>query len=189
VCGETLLNNLAQHSYFLRTGLAIFWFCGLQGCSWFYRGNGADPHPDAKEGQYLSEIPVVDIAPNPPPTNVPIVGPCWKHNTIPSAIFFEFDRSNITADQIENLQEYLKILREHPQAKIVIEGHSDERGTTEYNLVLGERRARAVADYLIRKGIRADRIQVSSKGEEEPFDPASDEAAWAKNRRAEFKFY
>ena len=77
-------------------------------------------------------------------------------------------------------------MRDNATAKIVLEGHCDERGTVEYNQALGERRADAVRDYLVGAGITTNRIQVISYGSERPFDPGHDEAAWAKNRRAHF---
>jgi peptidoglycan-associated lipoprotein len=77
-------------------------------------------------------------------------------------------------------------LLEHPDLTIRIEGHCDERGTVEYNLALGERRAQAVLDYLVAYGIPRDRISVVTYGEERPLDSGHDETAWAKNRRAAF---
>jgi peptidoglycan-associated lipoprotein len=77
-----------------------------------------------------------------------------------------------------------KLLRDNSDSSITLEGHCDERGTVEYNLALGERRAQAARDYLVAAGIDASRIQTISYGKERPFDTAHDEAAWARNRRA-----
>jgi peptidoglycan-associated lipoprotein len=79
------------------------------------------------------------------------------------------------------------ILRANPALRIRISGHADERGSDEYNLVLGNKRSLAAKQYLVSKGVDASRIDVTSFGEERPVDPASNEAAWAKNRRDEFE--
>lgn len=104
-------------------------------------------------------------------------------------VYFDFDRSEVRPDQLERIDVNLRYLRDTPKAKVLVEGHCDERGTTEYNFVLGEKRARSVADYFISNGIAEDRIQILSKGEEYPVASGRDEEAWAKNRRVEFKFF
>ncbi|MBI1783745.1 peptidoglycan-associated lipoprotein Pal [Candidatus Sumerlaeota bacterium] len=101
-------------------------------------------------------------------------------------IYFDFDKSDLRPDQLDRIEKNLKYLKEHPELKIMIEGHCDERGTTEYNLALGERRAKSVMNYYVKNGIAADRIMMVSKGEEQPADPGHTEEAWSKNRRAEF---
>ncbi len=101
-------------------------------------------------------------------------------------IYYDFDSDRIRDDQVAVLEANAAWLRENPGARIVVEGHCDERGTREYNLALGERRARAARDFLVSLGIEPDRIETVSYGEELPVDPGHDEAAWAKNRRAEF---
>ena len=102
-------------------------------------------------------------------------------------IYFDFDKSNIRADQTANLEGNANYFKEHADLKILIEGHCDERGTNEYNFALGERRAKSVREFLISRDVAADRLSMVSKGEEEPADPGKNEAAYAKNRRAEFK--
>ena len=87
---------------------------------------------------------------------------------------------------METLKRNAEIIKQMPNSVIQIEGHCDERGTQQYNLALGERRALAVRDYLIRLGISGDRLVTISYGEEDPADPGHSESAWAKNRRAEF---
>ncbi len=82
------------------------------------------------------------------------------------------------------LQANAKYLRSNPDARVVVEGHTDERGTPEYNIALGERRARSVARYLQNLGVDVNQISVVSYGEEKPVDPGHDESAWSKNRRA-----
>lgn len=100
--------------------------------------------------------------------------------------FFAYDSYALRGDAREALKYNANWLKEHPSATIQIEGHCDERGTTEYNLALGERRANAAKDYMQKLGIEANRITVISYGEERPSDPGHDESAWSKNRRAAF---
>ena len=97
---------------------------------------------------------------------------------------FEFDKSDLATADFVRLQQIAKRLTEHRDRKATISGHCDERGTREYNLALGERRAKAVADFLMSAGVRESQITTTSFGEEIPIDAASTEAAWAKNRRA-----
>jgi len=101
-------------------------------------------------------------------------------------VFFELDSSEINAAGQAALNEDATILKRNTNWTITIEGHCDERGTAEYNLALGERRAAAARTYLASLGIPADRLKTVSYGKEFPFDPGHDEAAWAKNRRAHF---
>jgi peptidoglycan-associated lipoprotein len=98
--------------------------------------------------------------------------------------FFDYDKSDLRDDAKAALDADAKSLRDQADVHIVIEGHCDERGTTEYNLALGERRAAAARDYLVAAGIDASRIEVVSMGEERPFATGSNEEAWAQNRRA-----
>ncbi len=101
-------------------------------------------------------------------------------------IHFDFDKYDIRSGDAEILKENAALLMKHPTLKIQIEGHCDERGTSEYNLALGERRANSAKKYLISLGMRADQISTISYGEEKPLDPGHNEAAWAKNRRDHF---
>lgn len=101
-------------------------------------------------------------------------------------IFFEFDRSDLREDARSTLQRKAEALRQFPEVDVRIEGHADERGTIEYNLALGERRADSARRYLIDLGIDPDRMTTVSYGEERPMTPGSNEAAWADNRRDEF---
>ena len=99
-------------------------------------------------------------------------------------IYFEFDRYDIRPEAAPFLRENAALLMKYPKMKIQVEGHCDERGTSEYNLSLGERRADSVMKYLFSLGISRDRISTISFGEERPFDPTHTEEAWSKNRRA-----
>jgi len=101
-------------------------------------------------------------------------------------IYFDFDKYNLRDDAKRGLEANAKVLTDNPGLGIMIEGHCDERGTNEYNLALGERRAKAARDYLVRLGITESRMMIRSYGEERPADPGHTEAAWAKNRRAQF---
>jgi peptidoglycan-associated lipoprotein len=102
-------------------------------------------------------------------------------------IYFDFDQSRLTEEAQQKLRENAKWISENPEAKIVVEGHCDERGTNEYNLALGERRASSAHSYLTTLGVPASRLSTVSYGEERPAEAASNEAAWAKNRRVECK--
>ncbi len=101
-------------------------------------------------------------------------------------IYFEFDASSISADAKSALDQKVALLRANPDLKLRIEGNADERGSEEYNLALGMRRAQAARDYLTGFGIDAARLATLSNGEDKPADPGHDENAWAKNRRDEF---
>ena len=101
-------------------------------------------------------------------------------------IRFDFDKYDIRPEDTEILKENAALLKKYPNVKIQIEGHCDERGTTEYNVALGERRANSTKRYLLSLGIPADRLSTISYGEEKPVDPGHTEEAWAKNRRAHF---
>lgn len=97
---------------------------------------------------------------------------------------FDFDQSVIRADAKEILKKNAEWMMKNPGANVLVEGHCDDRGTTEYNLALGERRSLAVKAYLVTLGIKAGRIYTISYGEELPLDAAGTEEAWTKNRRA-----
>ena len=99
-------------------------------------------------------------------------------------IHFDFDKYDIRREDEGILRENASWLKKNPKMKIQIEGHCDERGTGEYNLALGERRANNTKKYLVSLGINSDRISTISFGEEKPLDPGHSEEAWAKNRRA-----
>jgi peptidoglycan-associated lipoprotein len=101
-------------------------------------------------------------------------------------VFFKFDSSELDSAGQQSLNTNAEVLKKYPTWVITIEGHTDERGTAEYNLALGERRAVAARTYLVSLGVPADRLRTVSYGKEFPFDPGHDEAAWEKNRRAQF---
>ena len=110
--------------------------------------------------------------------------PAEKLAQVGDTVNFEFDSAELTVSARSTLNRQSAFLSVNPDLMIVIEGHADERGTREYNLALGERRATAVRDYLVAKGINSARVRTVSYGKERPAVSGSDEAAWAKNRRA-----
>lgn len=99
-------------------------------------------------------------------------------------IFFGFDRYDLSPQARSTLDRQAAWLQQYPDVEIIIEGHTDERGTRAYNLALGERRANAVRNYLVASGVSPARIETVSYGKERPVDPRSTEEAWARNRRA-----
>ncbi len=101
-------------------------------------------------------------------------------------IFFDLDKSEISSESRDILTKDAEFLRSYPQVRISLEGHCDERGSTEYNLGLGQRRAEAAKNYMVSLGISADRIETVSWGKERPFCSAHDESCWHQNRRAHF---
>jgi peptidoglycan-associated lipoprotein len=101
-------------------------------------------------------------------------------------VYFELDSSDLSPSAQKALDANAALLKKYATGAVTIEGHCDERGTAEYNLALGERRAIAARAYLVSLGISADRLRTVSYGKEFPFDPGHDESAWSKNRRAHF---
>jgi peptidoglycan-associated lipoprotein len=99
-------------------------------------------------------------------------------------VFFDYDSSVLSPTATQTLDRQGAWLKQYPDVIVTVEGHADERGTREYNLALGDRRANAVKNYLVALQVQPDRILTISYGEERPVDPGHDEAAWAKNRRA-----
>ena len=101
-------------------------------------------------------------------------------------VYFDFDKYNLRDDTISILKENAQWLLDHVEYNVLLKGHCDERGTIEYNLELGAKRANAVISYIINLGLDAERLKMISYGEERPADPGHHEEAWAKNRRVEF---
>jgi peptidoglycan-associated lipoprotein len=109
-----------------------------------------------------------------------------NRNSPLKAVFFELDSSDLSSDGQRTLDENAGTLKRYASWAVTIEGHCDERGTAEYNLALGERRAAAARAYLVSLGISGDRLRIVSYGKEFPFDPGHDDTAYGKNRRAHF---
>ncbi|MBI3990409.1 MAG: peptidoglycan-associated lipoprotein Pal [candidate division NC10 bacterium] len=126
------------------------------------------------------------LPPKVPPMARPPEKPVVPHVRTLEDVFFDFDRYLIRDDARQTLDQNVWWLQEHPETRILIEGHCDERGTHEYNLALGEQRAKAVMEYLVASGIEPSRLSTISFGEEKPFVLGHDESAWRWNRRAHF---
>ncbi len=129
-------------------------------------------------------------APEPAPVAKPAPAPVTKApaewNISQNNIYFEFDKSRLTPMAQDTLMRHAAWLRENPDATVTIEGHADERGTNEYNLALGDRRADSAKDFLVDLGISASRLTTISYGEERPLCMDQTEECWAKNRRGHF---
>ncbi len=129
--------------------------------------------------------PVV-VAPATPPAAAPGVAVTEEKLSQFDDVRFDFDKSEVKEDGRKTCGVVADYMKKHPQAKMLIEGNCDERGTAEYNMALGERRATAVMTYLVSLGVPKAALSTVSFGKEKPLDPGHDEAAWAKNRRAHF---
>ncbi len=103
-----------------------------------------------------------------------------------STVYFSFNSSLVNGSAANLLQDNISYLKNNPNVSVQLEGHCDERGSVQYNLALGERRANSIKDFLISQGINSSRVSAISYGKERPLDYAQDEAAWAKNRRVNF---
>lgn len=148
----------------------------------------APPAPAPKVETYNAPevVPKVEpapAAPAPKPTPPP---PPPKPEVKLGDVFFAFDKYDLTAESRATLSKNADALKADGSVRILIEGHCDERGTNEYNLGLGERRAKAAKDYLVSLGVDAGRIDTISYGEERPFAQGHDETAWSQNRRGHF---
>lgn len=138
------------------------------------------------EGETVAKPAVEEKAPAPAPKEEPIPAAEEKEMLELKHAFFDFDKSNIREDAKAPLQNNAEFLRANKNTKIVIEGHCDERGTIEYNIALGQRRAESAKRYLINLGIDASRISTVSYGKERPFCKEHNEDCWQSNRRAHF---
>jgi len=134
-----------------------------------YNGGSMEMTSQATEGQLAEEIAAAAVV------------------MADAPIYFDFDKFDIKPEYRTVLKHNAMMLKKYPMMRVLLEGHTDSRGTSEYNLALGERRARGVQDYLIVLGVPATQLEIVSYGEERPAVQGSSEAAWAKNRRAEFK--
>jgi peptidoglycan-associated lipoprotein len=130
----------------------------------------------------------VSLAPAPPP---PTTGSLTDEDLFSQSvkdIYFDYDKADIRADQRASIQADMTFLTQHSNMSLTIEGHCDERGSTEYNLALGDQRASAVKTELTTAGISASRIKTISYGKEKPFCAESNEACWQQNRRGHFLY-
>ncbi|HEY8368923.1 MAG TPA: peptidoglycan-associated lipoprotein Pal [Thermodesulfobacteriota bacterium] len=166
----------------------------------------ATPAPEATPAPVVSAptpapVPSTPVAPAPvqapEPTPAPVAEAPAPAAPAPAAVeterrtrletvYFDFDKSDLRPDARATLEANAEWLRRNPNVRVQIEGHADERGSVQYNLALGERRAESAKRYLESLGISGSRLSTISYGEERPVDPGHGEEAWAKNRRAEF---
>ena len=147
----------------------------------------AEKAPESAANQPLAETPTQEAAVKQEPAKEMVTGQgAGALENELQKIYFNFDSADLSADSRAALSKNAELLAKQPSVSIRIEGNCDERGSDEYNLALGERRAKAARDYLVNLGVQPARLSVISYGEEKPADPGHDEAAWAKNRRDEF---
>lgn len=159
------------------------------------------PQPAPAQPEVAAPAPQATPAPRPQPAREPLPVPPQpvtddrvsskslddlNRDSPLKPVFFGYDSAELDEASQKIVQANAGVLRANAAWVVTVEGHSDERGTAEYNLALAERRAASVKDYLVSLGIPADRVRVVSYGKEFPFDPGHDEAAWAKNRRGHF---
>lgn len=128
---------------------------------------------DCKSGQLCMQGRCADAATLPECTNV--------------AVHFDFDRAELHADEQAKLDTFARCIKAQPSSHFTVAGNCDERGTEEYNLALGDKRARSVAEYLERQGVTSDRLRTVSYGKERPICGGHEESCWSKNRRAELR--
>ena len=137
------------------------------------------------------EIPSVEPSTVPSSVNVEAISENQlepsQRATLEERISFAFDQWELSSDAREKLSAKAEILRTDPELRLRIEGHADERGSDEYNLALSNRRSGAAMRFLLNQGIAMARLGSVGYGEEQPLDPAENESAWARNRRAEFR--
>ena len=135
----------------------------------------------------VTEAPPVAVPPEPSVSSADM-GSLDEINKkgILAPVFFEFDSAEMSSEGQAVLAKNAEMMKQYPTWIVSVEGHCDERGTAEYNLALGERRALAAKNYLVSLGIAADKVKTVSYGKEFPFDAGHDESAWSKNRRAHF---
>jgi len=135
-----------------------------------------------------ARLTVTQPPPPPPPPPPPQISDEDLFNQNIKDVYFDYDKSDIRADQRASIQADITFLTEHANISFTIEGHCDERGSTEYNLALGDQRASAVKNELTTAGINAGRIKTISYGKEKPFCTESNEACWQQNRRGHFVY-
>lgn len=135
-----------------------------------------------EEAVYEDSIQSIEVSSNRAESSSPTESKAVLAN---ATVYFEFDSFNLSTRSIQALKSITALMQDNPEIEITIAGHADERGTREYNLALGQRRAESVADYLKLKGISRSRLTIKSYGEEMPMVAGSNERSWARNRRAE----
>jgi peptidoglycan-associated lipoprotein len=159
----------------------------LAGCGCFIQAQkGEAPPPKPPEQKVVAapeEKKVVPVPAAPPP---PPAAPAAPAAPMLQMINFDYDKYNVRPGDAEILKKNLDWFKANPSTKVRVEGNCDERGTVEYNLALGQKRADSAKNYLAGLGVDAKRLETISYGKERPLDPGHNEAAWAKNRNAQF---
>lgn len=176
-------NRVAKYSALFSLLLALT----LTGCA----KNGVDQSDEVKapaQQEEKADTSVVTTTEQKPAVAAPAEAVAAPVTTFDKKIFFDYDRFDLNPESIEVLNELIAYLKANPDLKVKIEGNCDDRGTTEYNLALGERRAKSAQDFVVTQSIDPERVSTISYGKEKPADPAQNEEAWAKNRRDEFVF-
>lgn len=166
---------------------SIAFLSGLSGCA-------KKPPPPPPPAETPAPPPVVVTPPPPPPPPPPAVDTAAENRQRLQArvaetfktIYFDYDKSELTADSKATCDAIGELMKEEPGITVRIEGNTDERGTDEYNLALGDRRAKAAQAYLVSYGIASTRLSTISYGKEKPAVDGHDESAWSKNRRDDF---
>jgi peptidoglycan-associated lipoprotein len=156
-------------------------------------GNGPDPFPAPSGGSAPTSTPTppdpLPVPPEPTVTGRPydnLSPDDINRQSILKPVFFAYDSDELDEAARKTLESNAQILKDYKAWVLTVEGHCDERGTPEYNLSLGDRRAQAAKNYLLTLGVGADRLKTVSYGKEFPFNPGHDEASWTQNRRAQF---
>ena len=162
----------------------------LAGASMLATACASNPPPEPTPPPVVAEVP--RVAPQPPtplPANPTPAGPAAGSKGDFAAkstdrVYFDYDQYNLDDADRRSLATQISWLKQYPSTRVEVQGHADERGTRDYNIALGDRRAQAVSQYLQSQGIASGRIQTISFGKDKPLDMGHDEAAWARNRNA-----
>lgn len=194
------MNRVRRWSGLVARAVPVIVLCGALGAACSRNPSPETPAPPpelpptALENVPPPPEPPVEPEPPPPPPPTPVIEPEEEivtrnldelnRDSPLDPVFFAYDSAEIDAEGRRVLDANAGILRRNASWEVTIEGHCDERGTAEYNLALGERRAVAAQEYLLSQGLAASRLRTVSYGKEFPFDPGNDEAAWRMNRRA-----
>ena len=170
---KSRLNNLL--------GLLLAAFV-LAGCS----STSNEPVPEPAPVEQPAQVQPPAPEPEPEPSDFDSAGNALGPDGSPLSrtFYFGYDKAVIKPADLASLEMHAQVLRRHPSSSIVLEGHCDERGTREYNLALGERRADSIRSFLTSAGVSPRQIETVSYGEEQPSDPGHSDSAWERNRRA-----
>jgi len=144
------------------------------------------PRDTAEDVSDVSRPPTDDPTPSPLEAEIQDADQHARETGLIGDVYFDFDKYDLKPDARERLSKNADFLKQHPGFVVTIEGHADERGTNDYNIALGDRRANAAREYLVTLGIQAARVKTVSFGEERPVCTESNESCWWRNRRGEF---